>query len=108
MTAKARIDNHSQWNAIHQGCNIQAHLAQQLNQEAELPEDKMHGKEEWDKFQHVLGTDYQLQQYFNTNIYSGPQFAEKTTDLSLPCCQSFFCHHLNASLLRESLLLQML
>ena len=35
----------------------------------------MCGKEEWDKFQNVLGSEYQLLvyslDYFNTNMYSG-------------------------------------
>ena len=111
IRAKAGIDNHPQRGSIRNGCNIQTHLAQQLNQEAEIPEGKLCSKEEWDKFQNILGPEYQLliysQEYFNTSIHRKLQFAEKT-DLSLPCCQSFFCHHLDASLLRESLLLQTL
>ena len=41
----------------------------------------MFRKEEWDKFQNVLSTDYQplvySRDYFNTNMYSGAQFVEK-------------------------------
>ena len=80
MTAKARIDNHPLWHSIRCWRNIQTHLIHQLHQEAQVPEGQMCGKEEWDKFQNILGTDYQLlvysRDYFNTNIYSG-QFVEK-------------------------------
>ena len=85
ITAKPRIGEHPHWNSIRQACNIQTCLAQHLNQEAEIPEGTMYGKEEWAKFQKSLGLEYQLliysREYFN--IYSSPQFAEK--HLSLPC-----------------------
>ena len=85
VTAKACINNLPIWEAIRHSCNIQTHLAQQPHQQAQVPDSQMCSKEEWAKYQHVLGTEYQLfvyfRDYFNTNIYSGPQFAEKQTYL---------------------------
>ena len=46
-----------------------------------VPEGALCGREEWDKFQAVLGTDYQLhvisRDFFNAVVYEGPHKAEK-------------------------------
>ena len=80
-TVKAHIDNHPQWNSIRQGRTIKTRLAQQLHQQANVPEGPMCRKPEWDKFQNHLDPEYELliysRDYFNTNVYIGPHMSEK-------------------------------
>ena len=75
VTAKARIDHHPEWNSIRQGRGIQTKLAKDLHKLAQVPEGQMCGKEEWDRFQTALGSNYQLiiwsRDFFNAIIYTG-------------------------------------
>ena len=73
ITAKARLDNHPQWNFIRQCCTIKTHLAHQLHQRAQVREGVMSRKPEWDKFQQLLGPEYQLVIIFE-GIFSTPSF----------------------------------
>ena len=81
VTAKARLDNHPNWNSIRCGCNIQTELANHLHRHARVPKGVPCGKAEWDKFQNALGQEYQLviysRDFFNSIIYCGTSFAEK-------------------------------
>lgn len=75
VTAKARSDSHPSWESIRKGKRILLLLALQLQQKAGIPPGTMCGKPEWDKFQKVLGNDYELivvsRQFFNTIVYNG-------------------------------------
>ena len=80
VTARARIDKHEKWNSIRVGCKIQETLAKELQAVAQIPEGTACGKPEWDKFQTVLGNNYQLviysKDFFNTIVYEGAEFSE--------------------------------
>ena len=76
VTAKARKDNHPKWNSIRQGRKEQLRLAKELHAAAQVPQGILCGKEEWEKFQDVLGREYQLvivsRDFFNSVVYKGP------------------------------------
>jgi hypothetical protein len=68
VTAKARLDNDPQWEAIRKGdkqrYTLQRRLAQQLMKDAGLEDfDGPCGLTELDKFQAVLSPDYQIKVY---------------------------------------------
>ena len=91
VTAKARVDNHREWNNIRQGRHEQYLLAKELHNATEVPEDRMCGREEWVKFQGALGEDYQLKvvsrDFFNAIVYEGPE-AEKR--LYIYCAENHY------------------
>ncbi|WAR14681.1 ZN358-like protein [Mya arenaria] len=73
VTAKARVENHPEWNNIRQGRSIQQILAEQLHVKAGVPLGKC-GIEEVKKFQAAL-PQYQIhvlsKDHFNGIIYDG-------------------------------------
>ncbi|XP_045168552.2 uncharacterized protein LOC123531553 [Mercenaria mercenaria] len=79
ITAKAKIDQHAQWNSIRLGRDIQRQLANKLHKDADVLPGKC-GLEEIEKFQQVL-TDYQIivisKEHFNGIIYTGPDTEKK-------------------------------
>ena len=79
VTAKAKLDQHDQWDAIRKGRNIQGDLAKELHRQASVPQ-TMCGIEEVKKFQAVL-PEYQIhvvsKEHFNAIIYAGPEKDKK-------------------------------
>lgn len=75
VTAKARVEQHPQWNNIRQGRSFQKHLAEELHHEAGVPFQKC-GIEEVKRFQLVM-KNYQIhvvsKEHFNAIIYAGPE-----------------------------------
>ena len=74
-TAKARLDNDTQWNSIRQGRGIQTELVRKLQEQSGVPIGKC-GIGDIKKFQVVI-PDYQInvlsQEHFNGIIYSGSE-----------------------------------
>ena len=81
VTAKARLDTHPKWEAIRHGLKIQTDLAKDLQQKAGIPIGTLCGKPEWDKFQMVLGNEYELivvsRDFFNAIVYIGQTHGAK-------------------------------
>ena len=83
ITAKARIENHPNYDSIRRGCNIQEILARNFQRQAGIDLDlPACGPEEWKKFQSVL-PNYQLvivsRDHFNSIIYHGPTKQQQIT-----------------------------
>ena len=80
VTAKAVIDNHSKKKAIRQGRAIQELLALQLMRDANVTPGTVCGREEFQKFQHVL-SDYDIivisRDFMNCIIYRGNDESDK-------------------------------
>ena len=109
VTAKAKLDNHEQWNNIRQGRRIQEEMARQLHQQADVPLVRC-GIEEIKKFQSVL-PGFQIhvlsKEHFNSIIYSGPESEKKMylyhhdnhydviTSMSAFLARSYFCTQCN-------------
>ena len=79
VTAKARLEKHSDWNSIRLGREIQRKLALQLHSQANVPHGKC-GIDEIKKFQALL-QDHQIIvvsfEHMNSVIFSGPEQEEK-------------------------------
>ena len=75
VTGIARIEKHPDWNSIRLGRKKQSQLATELHIKAKVPVGALCGKPEWEKFQQVLDSQYQLvvlsKEFFNAIIYSG-------------------------------------
>jgi hypothetical protein len=74
ITAKAKLDKHPKWESIKRGRKIQQQLAEELQRVAGIPYGTLCGRVEWDKFQKVLGNDYELivisRDFFNAIVYN--------------------------------------
>lgn len=80
-TAKARLDHHPKWNSIRQGRKIQNKIASDIQRQAGIPYGTLCGKPEWDKFQQVLGDEYELvvisRDFFNCIVYNSQTQGQK-------------------------------
>ena len=87
VTAKARLEEDERWHSIRQGRMVQLRLARELLEQAGVAEGVACGREEWVKFQDVLGRDYQIvvisRDYFNAVIYRGPEASRDGRQLYL-------------------------
>lgn len=79
ITAKAKLDQHKNWNSIRMGRDIQTRLAEQLHKDANVPLQRC-GLEEIKLFQTVL-PDYQInvvsKDHFHGIVFQGPESENK-------------------------------